>query len=91
MSISTADFSASSWSVGRGYLRLHRHGDLSSGYYWMGEYIHPRGVVTVYRQDNFTRMDLLVGGRLCSRSWARRWGDKTISRLAREFVEDVFG
>jgi hypothetical protein len=86
--VTTADFEVWSYAVTRGWLRLRRNGG-PEAYYWTGEYVRPGGVVDVYRQYNLTRLELLVDGRMCVRTWRRYWGNKTISRLAREFIEDL--
>lgn len=66
------------------YLMLNKHGN-----WWSGWYYHPRGIVAVYREGGYTRLSLSDGCRVCHRSWARYWGDRTISRLAREFIRDL--
>jgi hypothetical protein len=60
------------------------------GFYQMGEFLHPNGIVTVYQQDDFTRMDFMHGDRLHTRQWDREWGSRTLPRLARQFVQDIF-
>jgi hypothetical protein len=78
-----------SWSVGAGSLTLTKHGSASPGWYWTGEFLHPSGFVRVYRQKDLTRIDFITDGRGYSRSWQKDWGDRTINRLAREFVAEI--
>lgn len=89
MRVTTADYSVYSSRSARGYLMLHRHGGPEHGYYWTGAFMHPRGIVQVYRQHDYTRLSFADGLRVCHRSWERYWGDRTISRLAREFIQDL--
>lgn len=78
-------------SIGAGFLRIHKHGDLDVGHYWMGDYVDQRGFVSVYRQEGLTRLDLVARGRMHMRTWQKSYGDRTISRLARAFLTEHFG
>jgi hypothetical protein len=82
------EFFPNSCSIGDGWLSLHRHGE-PKAYYWMGDYINRLGLVRVYRQHDYTRLDMVADGRLYQRSWPRYWGDRTISRLAARFLSDA--
>ncbi len=77
-----------SWSVGRGHLRMFAH-DVGGAVYHTGEFVDPRGIATVYRQDGLTRIDFVHGGRCHSRSWQKAFGDRTIARLSRAFITDL--
>jgi hypothetical protein len=88
--IAKADFTDWSCAERRGFLRMHSHGNENTGFYQMGEFMHPNGIVTVYCQEDFTRLDFMHGDRLHTRQWERRWGDRTIPSLARQFVQDIF-
>jgi hypothetical protein len=88
--IQKADFTDWSYAERRGFLRMHSHGNENIGFYQMGEFMHPNGIVTVYCQEDFTRLDFMHGDRLHTRQWERRWGDRTIPKLARQFVSDIF-
>jgi hypothetical protein len=69
------DFTDYSYGERRGFLRMHsKQGNERIGYYQMGEFLHPNGIVTVYQQDDFTRMDFMHGDRLHTRQWDREWG-----------------
>jgi hypothetical protein len=73
-----------------GFLRLmHAHGNAGCGYWWTAEFVHPEGIVSVYRQADHTRLDFAFRGRLYIRTWEAYWGDRTISQIARQFVADV--
>lgn len=79
-------------TIGRrhGFLRRMRvHGEAKNGFWWEGEYVHPQGIVSIYRQSDHTRLDFATGGRLFSRSWDKYFGDRTIGQLARAFVADL--
>lgn len=77
-----------SWLARAGSLRIHRHG-AAGAYYWTGDFTDPRGLVSVYRQHDHTRLDFIHDGRCYARTWQRYFGDRTISRLARAFVTDI--
>jgi len=57
--------------------------------YTTGAYVHPLGIVRVVRFSTVTSLYLVRAKREYQRRWERYWGDKTISRLAREFLEDM--
>ena len=83
------DFEDYEWSFGRPYLSLGQwteHGSRESHYH------HPMGLVEVseWPGRNFiTAMRFIHGGFSHNRRWETSWGDKTLARLAREFIEDV--
>lgn len=78
-------------SIGDGLLRMNQHGGGDAGFYWMGSYVDKRGLVTVYRQKGYTRLDIVAGGRMLMRSWQVQYGDRTITRLARAFLTEHCG
>lgn len=89
--ITMKDFDEGSWAAGRPYL---------VGNHWQGEnrsyrqplYRHAEGVVEIYEQTGsnpLTNMRFRYGGRDYYRTWRTTWGDKTLARLAREFIESV--
>lgn len=84
-----AECSDWSWTVGEGALRIFPHVGSHGEKWWTGEFLDPRGIVTVYRQGDLTRLDYVEGGRCFSRSWQRYFGDRTIARLSRAFVTDI--
>lgn len=77
-----------SWSIGRGNLRMFTH-EAPAAVYYTGEFIDPRGIATVYRQEGLTRLDFVHAGRRHSRSWQKSFGDRTIARLCRAFITDL--
>lgn len=80
-----------SYGERRGFLRMHgTQGNERCGYWENGEFMHPNGIVSVYRDTKFTRFDFMFGDRMHTRQWERAWGDRTIPRLAREFVNDIY-
>lgn len=54
-----------------------------------GVFYHPNGIVEVYREAKITRLAFAHAERVFHRTWLRSWGDRSIYRLAREFVADV--
>lgn len=87
----TTQFSNQSYSERRGFLRMHSYGTSLSGQYDLGDFMDPRGIVSVYRQcdPDFLRLDFMHGGRFYSRQWEEYFGDRTIPRLARQFITDI--
>lgn len=77
------------WSVARGMLRLHEHRTSRGELYWLGEFLDPRGIVTVMREARYTRLDYVHDGFAYSRSWRKVFGDRTVCKLARAFITDV--
>lgn len=72
----------------KGFVRMLQHGTGEDAYQ-TGEFCDPRGIVSIYRQSDLTRLDFCYAGRLFMRTWERHFGDRTLSRLARAFVSDV--
>ena len=77
-----------SWSLGDGRLRMYVHTSKAEKYY-TGEFVDPRGIATVYRENGITRIDFAHQGRCYSRSWQRAYGDRTIARLCRAFITEL--
>ena len=80
------DYEQSDWAVGRAYLSY----DADRG---EGVYRHPLGLVQVdtiaASPIRATYLRLIHEGREYSRRWGVVWGERTIARLCREFIEDV--
>jgi hypothetical protein len=91
MTVKMTDFDEWDWSPGaRGYLSMHEW----RGAYREGVYRHPAGLVEVYEclgDKGYLSLRLRWKGRDYCRSWKTVWGDKTIARLAREFIEEKMG
>lgn len=85
------DYDQYDWAVSRGYLSMGNwQGEQKS--YRQGVFRHPIGLVEVYEQIgscSYVSLRFRHAGRDHCRSWKTSWGDKTIARLAREFVGDV--
>ena len=79
------DYEARAWTAPRGRLEMTEHG---RGYS-TGVFINRLGVVRVCQFTTVTALYLVRGGIEYQRCWDRRWGRKTISRLAREYLEDM--
>lgn len=77
------------FSVRDGFLALSKHEGIRGETWWTGDFLDPRGVVRVYRQKDFVRIDVVLNGTAHCRTWKRFWGDRTISRLARAFVTET--
>jgi hypothetical protein len=74
------DFEDCSYRTGRGYLSMQSDG---TGLFFGG------AIVRIYRDRKSTHMVMPHAGLTHSRYWKRPWGDRTISRLARQFILDV--
>ena len=83
------DYTDDVLSVGRGMIRLNQHGDGPTGRYFMGDYMGPAGFVSIYMQDDYTRLDAIAVGRLFMRTWGRSFSPRTLPRLARQLLRDV--
>lgn len=88
MAVRLTDFSGWSFAERRGFLRLNSFGS-GEARYEMGEFMHPKGIVTVYRQEDYTSLQFVHGERIFCRQWDAYWGSRTINKLARQFVADV--
>lgn len=84
------DFEEDRYKVSRSYLSMNERG---AGGWREGHFQHPEGLVRVFeaRIPRFamTSMFFIRQGHSHQRRWNTVWGDKTLARLAREFVEDV--
>lgn len=89
--VSTRDFEDDSWLVGRPYLstRSWQYDDTQRS----STYRHPLGIVEVDEYVGGTKpivcMRFNADGCQYSRRWEAKWGDKTLARLARQFIEDI--
>jgi hypothetical protein len=82
------DFEESEWACGRPYLSVGRW--QYDGGYRNHVYRHPLGLVEIYEQvgnNPILTMRFQREGRAYGRTWRRVFGQKTIARLAREFIE----
>ena len=77
------------WSVARGMLRLFEQRTSRDDIYWLGEFLDPRGIVTIMREASHTRLDMVHDGYAYSRTWRKFFGDRTVAKLARAFITDV--
>jgi len=77
------------WSVARGHLRLFPNKTSRGEYYWLGEFLDPRGIVTIMREQKLTRLDYVLNGTAYSRSWRKHFGDRTLAKLARAFITEI--
>lgn len=76
------------FAIGDGLLRMTQAG--SDEYpYSVGEFTEKRGTVTVYRQNDLTRLNFAHGERVHMRTWECCFRDRTIARIARAFISDV--
>lgn len=92
MSARVSDFQEDVWCVGRP--RLSKGSWVHDGTHRESVYRHPYTIVEISEYIGgttpFTSMTFNSGGIQYSRRWEAQWGDLTLARLAREFVEDVF-
>lgn len=85
------DFEQHEWNVGRNYLSVGSW-EGSNRLYRESTYRHEHGLVEVYEslgRFSLTSLRFRYRGRDHIRNWPTTWGDKTLARLAREFVESV--
>lgn len=92
--MSMSDFEASDYAISRGYFSLGTWDCWPSGGGQRASlYRHPRGIVEIYEYRGgctpITSMKFIWTGRHYRRCWEHAWGDNTLARLAREFVEEV--
>jgi hypothetical protein len=90
MIIRMTDYTEGSWGSGPAYLAKGLwQGE--NGSYRQSTYRHPLGVVEIYEQNRreMTNLRFRHEGRDYWRHWDKLWGDKTVARLAREFIEDI--
>lgn len=83
-----ADFKQVDYALGRPFLAAM----YTDGQGRNGLYASPQGYVRIFEsrgRHSSTFMLLIHDGRTFSRNWNTTWGDRTLARLAREFVEDV--
>lgn len=69
---------------GRGFSRIHsREGWLD------GEVVTPHGIVTVYAEDGYARLDFVAGGRLVMRNFrGKRMSKLALCRAAVKFAQE---
>lgn len=95
MKVSTTDFDQFDQKTGRrGSMALHVTKNESS-IQQIGLYRGPLGMVEVWtfqvlpRPNQWTTLETIHDGRTYRRRWRRAWGRKTLTRLCREFLEDL--
>lgn len=88
--VRTNDFEQTDYAIGRTYLAsMCREGQGRTGLF-----VSMHGYVRIFESDGRRKSTFMVfihGGRTWSRNWKAIWGDLTLARLAREFVEEVVG
>lgn len=88
--ITTQDFEENVYTVSRSYLSMSNP---EVGGWREGHFHHPEGLVRVFEAKsprlNVTSMFFIHQGFSHQRRWETIWGQKTLARLAREFVEEV--
>lgn len=84
------DYEENVFTVSRSYLSMHNR---EAGGWREGVFNHPQGLVRVFEANTprhrATSMFFVHNGFSHHRKWETTWGDRTIARLAREFVEEV--
>lgn len=84
------DFTTTSYKVTRSYLSMKNPED---GGWREGVFHHGLTLVRIFEARTSRSQDMSMTlnheGRIYHRRWKGVFGDKTIARLAREFVEDV--
>ena len=82
-----SDFTQNDSKYQRGILSMEgvSHGTWN---FRTGSYRSDVGVVLVYLDDHSLMLTTAAKGRQYARHWKASFGDKTIARLCREFLED---
>jgi hypothetical protein len=86
--VTMRDFEDWGWKVSSSYLSMGR----TEGSQREGVYMHPEcifRVFEIYGNRPITSMFFILDGHSYHRRWETIWGDKTLARLAREFIEEV--
>jgi hypothetical protein len=55
----------------------------------VGTVLTPNGIVDVYAQDDYTRLDFVHAGRLHIRTYRKRYGKRGIVTLAGRMARDI--
>lgn len=86
--IRLSDFEQADYALARPHLAaMYRDGEGRTGIF-----ASMHGYVRIYEsvgRHRSTFMIFIHEGRTFSRDWKAVWGDKTLARLAREFVDEV--
>lgn len=89
MTVGEHDHNGYDWKISAGGYLSMTEGGTPEYRYWTGTFYWRTGMVDVYRQDSFTALRYVRGGRMYSRRWERSWHSRWIPRLCRKFVTDV--
>jgi hypothetical protein len=79
------------FSPDAGMLRLATHHSSRGIAWWSGDFVDYRGLVTIQMEDTYLRLDAVADGKCHVRTWRRGFGDRTVARLCRAFLTDLFG
>lgn len=74
-----------------GMLRLCQHVTSHGKFWWSGDFVDYRGIVSIMRESRFTRLDTVAGNRCHTRSWSKNYGDRTVAQLCRAFLTELHG
>lgn len=91
MTVHIHDFKDQIWKLSRSYLSAGSWEGVNSTHR-KSCYRSPHGIVEIYEYRSCkpsVSMRFIHEGNEHMRRWETRWGDKTLARLAREFVEEV--
>jgi hypothetical protein len=89
--VATTEFTEYRYRHSRGYLSMRREDEHCR----RGTYTHPEGLVEVFEntyprlKQHVTSMYLTRNGHSYCRRWETTWTDRTLSTLARRFIEDI--
>ncbi len=78
------------FSPGAGLLRLSKHVG-SGGVWWTGDFVDYRGIVTIQREERFTRLDAVADGHCRARTYHKFYGDRTVAQLCRQLLTELHG
>ncbi len=79
------------FSPGEGMLRLAQHVTSRGDFWWTGDFVDYRGIVSIMREATYTRLDAVAGNRCHIRSWRKNYGDRTVAKLCRAFLTELHG
>lgn len=78
------------FSPGAGLLRLSKHNH-NGAYWWTGDFVDYRGIVSIQREASFTRLDAVADGQCHTRTYLKYYGDRTVSQLCRQMLTELHG
>lgn len=85
------DFKDSSYKLSSSYSHITKHGRTSDDFFLSGCIITKHGIVSVYSQEGYSRLDFVVNGRRYIRESWEFAASKALTRRANRFAEELSG